>query len=308
MGRGWTLNYEEHLSRSGDGFKLYFEDGKEGVYKKTTLGSDEVYMEIHGEPGVLTETGTGFKLTLDDGAYKEYDKDGYIVAFGNCSGRHTTVEYNIFSKGTNEKGEENKVALPVRVNTIDGNYVAFSYNDRGLLILAKDHAGREVAYRYEDPTDSYRLTTVVAPNGTERTYSYTEDGLIGSSTRPDGVVGVTNEYDKAHRIIRQTMPDGGVYNFSYDDKEHITHAVEPNGLRVDYISDELGRHVGTRYPDLGVMERFSYNAKGQKISHTDKNGYTTRYTYDNRGHVTSIIGPEGHSEFFTYNAEGRLYS
>ncbi|MCR5156347.1 MAG: DUF6531 domain-containing protein [Butyrivibrio sp.] len=307
LGKGWTLNFEEHLSKTDDGFKLLFGDGKEGTYEKVKLGSDEVFMEIHGEPGILTESETGYKIVFDNGDYKEFDKDGFIVAFGKNNIKHTIVEYNIFAK-KNSQGTTENIPLPIKIVTKEGSFFALSYNEAGLLVKVKDHAGREVSYRYEDSTDPLRLTSIVSANGQVRSYTYTEDGLIASSVRPDGVVGVVNEYDTAHRIIRQTMPDGGVYNFSYDDKEHITHALEPNGLKVDYLSDELGRHVGTLYPEQGIKERFTYNSRGQKTSYTNKNGFTTRYTYDNRGHLTGIIGPEGYSEFYTYNAEGRLYS
>jgi len=308
MGRGWTLNYDEHISKAGNGYKLYSADGKECVYEPAKLGNDDVYLEIHGEPGVLSQTEDGFRLALDEGKYKEFDKEGYLLALGDGTGNHTTIDYNIFEKITDGKDKAEKVALPIRITTKEGTSIVLSYNDKGLLVMVKDHAGRKVSYKYEDANDPFKLTSVETPNGKVRSYTYNEEGLITSATREDGVVGVVNEYDGSRRVTRQTMPDGRVYCFSYDDEKHVTHAVEPNGYRIDYLSDELGRHVGTVYPDLGVSERFVYNNKGQRISHTDKNGYTTRYTYDNRGHVTSIIGPEGYSEFFTYNADGRLYS
>ncbi|WP_026653037.1 DUF6531 domain-containing protein [Butyrivibrio proteoclasticus] len=305
LGRGWTLNYEQHLTKKDDEtITVFYGDGKEGCFKKTNIGKEEVFFEIHGEQGTLRELDNSYRLSYDDNSYIDFDNEGYITSYGDGFGQHTTVDYDVIEKEIDGKVE--KKALPVKVSTKEGSELVFKYDEMGLLVEAKDHTGRTVSYKYEDPKDKYRLTSITAPDGTERKYSYTDNGLIYTSTRPDGVVGVVNEYDDEDRVIHQVMPDGGEFNYSYDDEKNITTAIEPNGCKVEYLSDELKRHIGTRYPDFGIEEKFTYNDKGFKTSHTDRNGYTTRYTYDNRGHLTSIIGPEGLHEFYTYDADGKL--
>ena len=308
LGRGWTLNFEEHLSKNGDKFNLYKFDGKECVFEETTLAGEQVYLEIHGDPGVLRVKDNCFVITYDNGDYTEYDLDGYITGRGNVYGQHTSIKYELFNKDTEGNGVLQQVALPVMVETKADSRFILRYNQLGLLTSVEDHTGRVVSYKYEDESDALVLTSIIAANGAVRSYTYNENGLIASSIRPDGVVGVINEYDSKNRITHQTMPDGGEFKYRYDDNKHVTYATEANGCKVEYLSDELGRHVGTCYPDFGISESFTYNNKGLKTSHTDKNGNVTRYTYDNRGRLTGIIGPEGLNEHYTYNAEGKLYS
>ncbi|MBE5827334.1 MAG: RHS repeat protein [Butyrivibrio sp.] len=307
LGKGWTLNFEERITRDDeDTITLFYGDGKVGCFKKVTLGKEEVYLEIHGAQGILREIETGYKLSFDNNRYIEYDAEGYLVSFGDGFGPNISVEYNVFEK--NADGKVTSAPLPVMVKTKEGKSISFAYNNDGLLVKATDHTKREILYSYVKENDAYRLTSVTGPDGNVKSYTYTADGLIQSATRPDGIVGITNEYDAQGRVKRQITADGGEFIYSYNDADHVTIVTEPGGCKVEYVSDEAGRHIATRYPEFDLEESYSYNDKGFKISHTDKRGFTTRYTYDNRGHVTGIIGPEGLSEFFTYNADGRLIS
>ncbi|WP_026651744.1 RHS repeat-associated core domain-containing protein [Butyrivibrio proteoclasticus] len=306
LGKGWNFNYEQHISLKGDDIVLFFEDGKECYFEKTTIAGEEAYVEVHGDDGVFHFVDNVYRLSYDDNRYYDFDTDGYLVAAGDNYGQHTTVDYEIFEKVVD--GAEVRKALPSLVKTKEGCSLSFTYDEKGLLTKAKDHTGREVSYRYEDENDEYRLTSIVAVNGAERKYTYTENGLIQTSVRADGVVTLVNEYDDKNRVVKQTLADGSVYSFSYDEESHITTAVEPNGCRVEYVSDMMGRHIATRFPDLGVDEKFLYNDQNQKVSYTDRRGYTTRYSYDNYGHLMSIFGPEGLHEYITYDSEGKMTS
>ncbi|WP_026651312.1 DUF6531 domain-containing protein [Butyrivibrio proteoclasticus] len=306
FGKGWTFNYEQHLIRKDDSFTLFCGDGKECVFNKANLNGEEVFLEIHGEEGVLRVMDDGYRITYDDNSFIDFDNDGYLVYFGDNYGRHTSVEYYLFEKNADDKIV--KIALPRKVITKEGSYLSFEYNDLGLITKAKDHTGRTVTYAYEDVNDQYRLTTIVGTNGKAQRFRYTDNGLIKEAVRSDGVVGVTNEYDSRNRIVKQILANGGEFKFDYDDEKHTVTVTEANGCKVEYLKDEIGRHIGTRYLDLGLEDKFTYNSKGQKVSQTDKRGFTTRYSYDNRGHLTSVIGPEGLHESFTYYVDGKISS
>lgn len=340
LGRGWTTRFDVRLQKGEDDtIKAVYADGHEGIYRKETVRGEEIYFEIHGEEGTLRAISSGYVIVADDGSYEEYDTDGYLVAkgdirsnkdysdvefstvFENCREEHTRITYETV---TDAEGKE--IALPVKAETKEGTTLLLSYNQEGTLAKITDHAGREVSYSYEtrntdDGRESF-LTSVTYPNGSSRCYKYNAEGIICAVTSPEGIVALTNEYDNKKRVIRQTFPDGGEMSYSYDDEAHITTATEQNGCVVEYVSDERGRLVGTRYK--GVMpgstsqdvddtehiieERYTYNERNQKTSFTDRNGHVTRYTYDNRGHLTGIIGPEGLHESYTYNADGKLTS
>lgn len=306
LGRGWTFDYEEHLTRNGDSFVVYYDDGREEEFTKKYIGDEEIFVGIHGEAGTIRDLEDVYRLSYDDNRYIDFDMDGYIVAFGDNYGKHTFIEYDLFEKEID--GDVIRKALPVKVSNKEGSILSFAYDKSGLLVEVKDHAGRNVSYKYEDESDKFRLTTVLLPNGAVKRYSYTKDGLIKESVRTDGVLGVRNEFDDKNRVVHQTLADGSEYTYIYDDDKHVTTAIEPGGLTTEFVSDDYGRHIATRFPDLDVEEKYTYNELGKKSSYTDRRGFVTRYSYDNMGRISSVMGPEGLHEFYTYDADGKLSS
>ncbi|WP_026651747.1 DUF6531 domain-containing protein [Butyrivibrio proteoclasticus] len=315
LGNGWSCVFDSRLVKDkDDDYRLNTFDGRELVYRKTTLGKEELYLEIHGEEGILREIQNGFKVTHDNGYYEEYDADGFLVAKGDHNGENTTIVYTTIYRNGNIEGNAELIALPERVSTKSGAIVKFIYNKNGLLTKIEDHTGRSCRYEYEEIKDdktssiAHRLVQIIYPDETCRRYKYDDQGMIVESISQDEIVALKNEYDSKKRVIHQIFPDGGEMSYEYDDEKHITIATEQNGCKVQYLSDEFGRHIGTRYPEQGVEEKYTYNDKNQKTSVTDRNGFTTRFTYDSKGHITGIIGPEGLHETYTYNAEGKLSS
>ena len=311
LGRGWSCKADARLREEGEDIRITYSDGKEGLYKKIEQ-TENSYYEIHGEIGILKKENSYYRIEKDLGEYEEYDSDGYLVAEGDHTGEKTRITYDN--------------SYPVKIEENNGSYLVLTYNEDGAIVGVTDSEGRKVTFGYEtregNDRKDYFLTDVTYPNGSTRRYIYDEAGLIQSVISPDGIVALKNEYDEYGRVIHQTFPDGGEMSYSYDDEKRITTATEQNGLKVEYLSDELGRHIGTRYAGLNdnftkqgdfdkkdfIEERFTYNERGQKTSITNKNGHTTRYSYDKKGHLTKIVGPEGLNESYTYDAQGRLLS
>jgi RHS repeat-associated protein len=342
FGKGWTSLFDMHLTKEGEDddskIKVLFADGHEGSYvryftkastnekKRKDNGAvseedskkydlDEVgeiefvttkdgravvkedyeneekeYIEEHGESGRLIEYKDHYRLIQDDGSYTEFRKDGKISAFGNERTELARVEYD---------GER-----PLGICD-EYRYIRLYFNDEGCICTAKDNTGRAVRYEYEDKNGTNLLTLVTYPDGATRKYRYDENSIIGEVDTPNGTTFLKNEYDDKKRVTKQSFPDGGVITYLYDEENHITTATEQNGLKVEYLSDEFGRHIGTRYPEQGIGESFTYNDKNQKTTATDKRGYTTRFSYDNRGHLTKVIDAKGNITNITYNAAGK---
>ncbi len=311
LGRGWSCKADVRLREENGDIKITYPDGKEGLYKKIEQ-TENSYYEIHGEIGILKKENSYYRIEKDYGEYEEYDAEGYLVAEGDHTGEKTHITYDN--------------SYPVKIEESNGSYLILSYNENGLIIGVTDSEGRKVTFGYEtregNGRKDYFLTDVTYPNGSIRRYIYDEAGLIQNVISPDGIVALKNEYDEYGRVIHQAFPDGGEMSYSYDDEKRITIATEQNGLKVEYLSDELGRHIGTRYLGLNdnftkqsdfdkkdfIEEKYTYNERSQKTSFTDKNGHTTRYSYDKKGHLTKIVGPEGLNESYTYDAQGRLLS
>nr|MCR4833096.1 hypothetical protein [Butyrivibrio sp.] len=247
-----------------------------------------------------------------------YDREGYLRSEGENDKDYISIIYDTLQIDGEVK------PLPVKVVTDDGSYIELFYDSEGYLTKVIDNTDRTLSYGYEirviEGKKEYFLIDATYPNGAVRRYSYNEQGLIDSVLSPNGIVALRNEYDEKRRVTHQIFPDGGEMSYSYDDENNITTATEQNGLKVEYLSDERGRNIGTRYvgvepgdtvqdennKDKVVEEYYTYNERNQKTSVTDRRGYTTRYFYDRRGHLTKVIGPDGLNESYTYNADGKL--
>ncbi|MBE5833865.1 MAG: hypothetical protein E7309_04435 [Butyrivibrio sp.] len=319
LGRGWSCLYDTRLTEDLDGkISITTFDGRSLIYEKTIYGKEEAYLEIHGEEGVLRKSRNGYRITKDDGTYTEYDREGYLRSEGENDKDYISIIYDTLQIDGEVK------PLPVKVVTDDGSYIELFYDSEGYLTKVIDNTDRTLSYGYEirviEGKKEYFLTDVTYPNGAVRRYSYNEQGLIDSVLSPDGIVALRNEYDEKRRVTHQIFPDGGEMSYSYDDENNITTATEQNGLKVEYLSDERGRNIGTRYVGVEpgdtvqdvnnsekvVEEHCTYNERNQKTSVTDRRGYTTRYFYDRHGHLTKVIGPDGLNESYTYNADGKL--
>ncbi|SFV05152.1 DUF6531 domain-containing protein, partial [Butyrivibrio sp. INlla21] len=304
FGKGWMSLFDMHLSKENDSayanIRIIFTDGHEGIYQKINETShieknlsetkETEYIEIHGQSGRLIESDNQYRLIQDDGSYTKFDKDGKLSAFGNSVSELARIEY--------EDG------LPVGIRT-GFKYIALDLDENGIITSASDNTGRSVKYEYIKKNGEFLLTNVTYPDGTKRRYGYSDNGIINEVDNPRGITFLKNEYDDKDRVIKQSFPDGGVITYAYDEVNRVTTATEQNGLKVEYISDKYGRHIGTRYPEQGIKESFTYNDKNQKTTVTDKRGYTTRFSYDNRGHLTKIIDAKGNITNITYNAMGK---
>ncbi|WP_026653250.1 DUF6531 domain-containing protein [Butyrivibrio proteoclasticus] len=330
LGTGWTSTFDERLFIFEDRIKALYPDGREGIYVKCpnqkskdnvlkreddlnhSLSYDgmdeseksedpyyeEVFIEIHGESGVLKKSKKGYDIVTDDGVFRHFDENGFLSSVGDNNGVRYEVVNDVISV------DEKELLVPRYAIAKNGEKLNFYYNKEGLLHKVSDHTGRTVTYEYEDG----HLTEVTYPDGTSRGYNYTDDGVIGSVITPNGAQALINEYDEKKRVTRQQFQDGGEILYSYNEEEHYTEVVEQNGCKVRYYIDELGRHIRTYYVDEGIEEKYTYNERNLKTSVTDKNGVTTKFTYDNAGRITGIICAGGVRESFTYDSEGRLTS
>ncbi len=344
FGKGWTSLFDMHLSKEGEyddsTITILFSDGHEGTYKrfidKTAKNAEKLeelkaeveedvpndskydpdmneieivmtgdgrvlvkddyeneekeYLEEHGESGKLIEYRDYYRLIRDDGYYTEFDKEGKVRYFGNTK--------EVLAKIAYREDTPFNIASGLK-------YIELFYDEAGHIGEVKDNAGRSVKYEYSERGGEYFLTGVLYPDGSTRRYDYDADGIMNEVTNPVGTTFLKNEYDEKKRITKQSFPDGGVITYDYDEEKRITTATEQNGLKVDYYSDEYGRHVGTSYPEQGLKEEYTYNKHNQKISVTDRRGYTTRFSYDNRGHLTKVIDANGNITNITYNALGK---
>jgi RHS repeat-associated protein len=210
-----------------------------------------------------------------------------------------------------------------------GRQLTFSYTGTILRIdRITDPLGRTVQYTYDGQG---RLTNVTDPAGGSTQYTYDANHRLLTITDPRGITFLTNEYDSAGRVIRQTQADGGVFTFEYTMAGGFitsTKVTDPRGntavsrfnadrylvSRTDALGQTttLERQPGTNLllsttDPLGRVTRFAYDSSGNVTTITDPLGNTRTFTYDSSfNKVTSITDPLANLTTFEYDSQGNL--
>ncbi len=305
MGRNWHHNYEIKLKRvsesivevtSEDGYVEYFILREDGWYStepekknKLNINENEEYILKRADKTVLF-----------------FSKEGVFVNLKNETGNLTRIHYTDC----------------VNIEKIENNFgsLFFKYNDNQITKVT-DNTGRFLEYGYLDGN----LISVKGIEGCIYRYEYDDKNRLTRITNPLNNVTVTNIYDENGRTIEQTMADGTVNKFGYNDADGSTVFTEGNGIEVIYRRDDRFRIYETVY--VNGSEKLTFNDNNQITSFTDKNkntyyykydlfgnlasetnplGYVTEYSYDDDNRPVSIKNPDGSIYSYSYDADGNI--
>src|SRR5207237_955758 len=120
--------------------------------------------------------------------------------------------YHLFYYGTN--GLANDYGQLNRIESANGNFLDFHYDNAARITEAFTGDGRRVGYQYDDYGD---LVLVTLPDVSTCSYQY-EHGTF--NTTNNSVVR-TNVYS-THRIIQEIKPNGRVVQNAFDSLGRVT--------------------------------------------------------------------------------------
>jgi YD repeat-containing protein len=235
-----------------------------------------------------------------------------------------------------------------RITSPNGRWMAFTYGTGGRVSQVSDNIGRTVSYTYDG---TGRLSTVTDPENHVTSYTWDANNRM-ATVKPPNLQGtatnlVTNEYyteagPTQGWLKKQTLADGGVYQFGYsvsngkstettvtDPRDSVrqvtfnpagytlsdTRAVgqpEQQGDTSDrpgtgnFIASLMNTHgdvTTTDYDDLGRVTRVT------RLPGTADEAITT-YTYDPvwTSEVATITDPLNHTMTFEYDEQGNRKS
>lgn len=216
---------------------------------------------------------------------------------------------------------------PTRVMDRGGNDRVFGYDAFGRLATATDVGDNVYTYTYGDDG----LTSVLAPNGEVRQYTYDEldnlasiiygdstsrqldynaENRLSQVTLESGET-ITYTYDEVGRIVSEASSTGDTVTTTYDTVGRVATVSNSSGTTT-YSYDTAGNLSGIQSPN-GSSIRYEYDAWGRMIEIGEKatvNGTEamTQYGYDAVGNLTSVTDPTGGTTTMTYDVVNRLAS
>ncbi|MFI5533239.1 RHS repeat-associated core domain-containing protein [Kitasatospora sp. NPDC051853] len=272
-----------------DGSRIHFRRITPGekTYEDALFLADPTPTEYSG--ATMGWNGNGWDVKLRDGTTYVLGDEAPLQAIRDKFGNTTTI-----TRAPAPADSDGKVRLrgPVtQVTSPNGKWIKFDYDTATppRIIKAEDNLGRTVTYTY---TADGHLETVTNPAGGITRYTY-ESGRMKTITDPRGTTYLTNTYDGLGRVLQQTAADGGVTKF-------------------DYVTGTDGKITETRMTDArGNVQRFTFNAQGLTLSHTEALGTpverTSRTEYDpTGGRPVATVDALGRRTELGYDANGQV--
>jgi RHS repeat-associated protein len=296
FGRGTSHDYQMFLAGDKTTYTyadLVLGDGSRVRYTRTSAGTGytDAIMEA-------TTTPTGFfksRLSWDAtrGAWQILFLNGTIYRFNNThTGPMLTEVEDRWGNRLTIARMAYEVHPNVRISRItspNGRWVEFSYGTDDKVTQLKDNAGRTVTYTYT----SDRLTSVTDVGGGVTEYTYDASQRMATIEDARNVVFLTNEYDAAHRVIRQTQADSTTWQLAY-------------------TLDAGGKIIQTDVTNpRGYVRRFTFDAAGRVLTDTQAHGtaiaQTTTYTRDATSHrVDTVTDTLGRQTTYAYDAKNNV--
>jgi RHS repeat-associated protein len=191
-----------------------------------------------------------------------------------------------------------------RITSPNGRWIELTYDSSHRVTQAKDNLNRIVSYTYDGSGRLWKVTDA-ASGVTEYTYDTQHRMLTLKDAR--GIVYLTNEYDTAGRVIKQTQADTTTYQFSYtvDGSGRITQTdvTNPRGFIRRVAFDPLG-YVSSDTRALGqsVQQRTSYEREpgtNLVLAVVDPLNRRTVFAYDPFANLASVTRLAGTNDAVT---------
>ena len=267
--------------------------------------------------------GTSISKTIDT-------QTGLPLAIRGRDGQTTRISYNAQLQ-------------PVQITDPKGQTTSFNYHPGGIDVASIVNAqGKTVAsYAYDNkhqPTQISDITgtvtniaytawgapQMVSANGHTTQIAYNAKGLAATTQR-DGVILGNTTYDEKGRVATQTDQLGMTVAYRYNNLDHVTEELYPDGTSVKYdytccglpgiVTDRAGRKS---YYDYDPMKRLArvqdakgdtlqmdYGPEGNLVRLLDGAGNITKWQYNGMGALLKKIYADGKEQNYAY-AGGRL--
>ena len=283
FGYGWTFNYGESLTQSGDGSVTYGEaDGTQHHF----ANHNGTYVSPPGKHLTLTSNGGGWLMRFKDGTHFAFDSHGLLASQADLNG-------NVLTINRDPAGN-----LTTVVDASGRTVLTFAYA-AGKIAQVTDPTGRVVHYTYTGDD----LTTIVDTAGKSWTFGYDIAHNMVALADP---IGNTQrfDYDADDRLMHHIDATGAEEFFHYDIAAREAVITDRRGGDRLVVFDDLGRATLESDP-AGNVVKASFDPDNNRTATIDSRNKTTSYEFDATGNVTKETNPDGGVMTTTYDANAR---
>lgn len=306
FGPGWASVLDQSLLLSDKGCRWVMADGRavdfpregagwsravgENYWLASEAATHAVFQELSSLPA-----GTAELLVVRDnqGAWWAFSPSGVWLGTGSAPGRTVSALRKEVSDGVT-------AGLVGRLEHVRGRFLEVDYAaGRAAVVRASD--GRRVEYGYDA---AGRLRSVTTELGA-RTYRWNDAGLIDAVYSAAGVLEAENSYDASGRVVLQVTQHGRRVRFAYL-PGRVTVVSDEDGTRSNsWIADAKGRLVGV-LDSHDQRQSMAYDAHGNLVSFTERDGAVTVHAYDGKGRKTRTVTPEGADLTYGWDDQDRI--
>ncbi|MEW6680723.1 MAG: DUF6531 domain-containing protein, partial [bacterium] len=202
-----------------------------------------------------------------------YNYQGDLSSIIDQGERKTEFSYDSFHNLT-------RIAYP------GGKIIQIEYDPGRKVIQVIEPNNKTTRYSYTMLNEGM-VTTITDPRGNKITYSY-EPGYYKYQEKTAIVTDQEgNTYktvrDKRKQIIKEELPNGAIFSYSYDDRGNRTKVIDPEGNLWQYEYEPNFNRTKTAIDPKGNKTSFKYDNNGNLIETERPDGATIEREYNEYG-------------------------
>ncbi len=265
------------------------------------------FVQIGGIPGAsLDALGISTDALWLNGGDQVYDFDTFeviepqAVRLTTGDGRQFDVDLNA---GLTRIGDANGNSLFIAgggVTHSAGKSVSFTRDGQGRITSITDPMGQSIDYAYDSNGD---LESVTDRASNTTSFAYKAKHYLRDIIDPLGNIPTRNEYDDQGRLVAMIDADGNRTEISSDLAANETTITDRAGTVNTIKTNDQG--LATEATGGGETVTFTYDSRGNRLTHTDALGNTRTFAYDAGNNLTRETDAAGTVRSYAYNAKGQ---
>ncbi len=308
----WRRNAQGDVTEAvdPDGHVTHYHYDARGRLLSIRYPDSSRHVRVWNDLGQLVEE------TLPDGGVRRFSYDAL--------GRRTTT---CDEHGAVTRRQWDALGRLVQTTAPTGATRAYSYGAYGQVTAERDELGRITRYEYND--DLHLVSRKINPDGTRVQYRYDHAQLLLTEIENESRETYRLDYTSTGLIRQETGFDGRRTAYAYDLNGHLLEKTEfgddgstrvtayerdtagrlliktlPDGVKVEYRYDRLGRLVGV---DDGQKHPLAFEYDLQDRLITEHQGWgSLRYAYDACGQLKRQRLPDNSKLDYHYAKGGAL--